>query len=481
MPYKGVIDVQPPSDDRSSSNFKCPDEMEGYYPDPDDCTVFHHCVRGKQYRLKCGNGTAFNKENGVCSWPLRADTGCGAVLYKAGLDDRSPSHRAKDARGGGRRVGVKKREGEDKFVRRGSEESSHRTSHAHNQQTREESSDRMVNKPLTRNEDEAVKGGNRKEGHDRDGKNSLRAGTTSETSTSSPSKVKLNEPNDAPNGGDKHSHEKESEHSPGHSQSSPENTKFATVSNQSKSTSGTKASTTTVSSSKTSRSPTESSAPKARSDDVEFLPGGVGSRQRTNAWPWEGTGKKQKARTATSTTTKTTIRSNSDNQGPSTTTQSPSVTQSLARKESPSTKETSTANPTTTHKVTTAKASPSVSTTPKPTTTAAATTTTTAATTTTTSSEASTVDGVKAEAYRVSGKNDFLTMISKTPKEFYASFFLCLHLIIIALCSRPVSPVPVPLTLGLNISGNYQLPFCPPFCTGGRVCPQLKMNPWREM
>ncbi|PVD31175.1 hypothetical protein C0Q70_06587 [Pomacea canaliculata] len=58
-------------------HFQCPGD--GFYADPNDCTYFYHCSIGKAFKFQCQNGTAFNRDKFVCSWPVGED-GCGGML-----------------------------------------------------------------------------------------------------------------------------------------------------------------------------------------------------------------------------------------------------------------------------------------------------------------------------------------------------------------------------------------------------------------
>lgn len=97
VPYSNFLQEEMTSSSSQGTNhFRCL-ETDGYYSDPDDCQAFHHCANGVAYRHVCGEGTAFNEEQGVCSWPL-TESGCGSVLgsaYKAVTNNNTKSQKEK--------------------------------------------------------------------------------------------------------------------------------------------------------------------------------------------------------------------------------------------------------------------------------------------------------------------------------------------------------------------------------------------------
>ncbi|XP_057337127.1 uncharacterized protein LOC130675448 isoform X3 [Microplitis mediator] len=48
---------------------KCPEQMTGYLPHPNDCKKFLQCVNGRTIIKSCGTGTVFNPIIGLCDWP----------------------------------------------------------------------------------------------------------------------------------------------------------------------------------------------------------------------------------------------------------------------------------------------------------------------------------------------------------------------------------------------------------------------------
>ncbi|XP_069705718.1 uncharacterized protein [Periplaneta americana] len=46
------------------SNFRC--TGEGYFPDPDDCTLFHICVKGTAYQFSCNSQNVYSHSRAGC-------------------------------------------------------------------------------------------------------------------------------------------------------------------------------------------------------------------------------------------------------------------------------------------------------------------------------------------------------------------------------------------------------------------------------
>jgi len=60
----GRCQVQPPP----KSAFKCAEGVEGYLPDPEDCSVYHFCAEKTSYDYKCASDTlAFNPQKAMCT------------------------------------------------------------------------------------------------------------------------------------------------------------------------------------------------------------------------------------------------------------------------------------------------------------------------------------------------------------------------------------------------------------------------------
>ncbi|CAJ0958996.1 unnamed protein product, partial [Mesorhabditis belari] len=49
-----------------SSNFSCHEKMDGFYPDPIECSRFYRCVSGQSYHFHCSPGTFFNPKSSDC-------------------------------------------------------------------------------------------------------------------------------------------------------------------------------------------------------------------------------------------------------------------------------------------------------------------------------------------------------------------------------------------------------------------------------
>ncbi|XP_053597438.1 uncharacterized protein LOC103578371 isoform X2 [Microplitis demolitor] len=58
---------------------KCPEQMTGYLPHPNDCKKFLQCVNGRAIIKNCGTGSVFNPINGLCDWPKNV-WGCENVI-----------------------------------------------------------------------------------------------------------------------------------------------------------------------------------------------------------------------------------------------------------------------------------------------------------------------------------------------------------------------------------------------------------------
>jgi len=54
------------------TNFTCPWDGEGYYPDPQYCHVYHYCLPGLHTVLECANGLWFSEPDETCMWPTEA-------------------------------------------------------------------------------------------------------------------------------------------------------------------------------------------------------------------------------------------------------------------------------------------------------------------------------------------------------------------------------------------------------------------------
>lgn len=54
------------------TNFTCPWDAEGYYPDPEYCHIYHYCLPGLHTVLECSNGLWYSEPDEGCMWPSEA-------------------------------------------------------------------------------------------------------------------------------------------------------------------------------------------------------------------------------------------------------------------------------------------------------------------------------------------------------------------------------------------------------------------------
>ena len=57
----------------STVAFRCPRNENGHFPDTSDCSVFHVCVNGRDFRLSCGNRLRYNPTLKVCDYPEKVN------------------------------------------------------------------------------------------------------------------------------------------------------------------------------------------------------------------------------------------------------------------------------------------------------------------------------------------------------------------------------------------------------------------------
>ncbi|KAK7087242.1 uncharacterized protein [Littorina saxatilis] len=308
-------------EDKEDSGFECPDDVNGYYPDPTDCRHFFQCVEAQKFRHKCANGTAFNIESGVCTWPMSAKSGCGVVLYRAEVEADHPQ----------KALGHKK----------------HHKKHAGHPSDRKRRSlpswasgalFRMADDPAGKKQKAASPKAAEKKQENRKAESSAQTKTDASTDTG------------AKNSGSKLAEE------------------------SSKSASSDKAKTSTSSTTTTASTPpttttTTTTAPGTKTDKVEPLPGVVDSIQRTSAWPWESVVRKRKQKSradyittkapSKTTTTQTTDKKSSSSSSSSTTTTVKSATTKKNTTPKASTTSSTTTKSTTTTTTTTKAPEPS--------------------------------------------------------------------------------------------------------------------------
>jgi hypothetical protein len=54
------------------TNFTCPWDADGYYPDSQYCHIYHYCLPGLHTILECATGLWYSEPDEVCLWPSEA-------------------------------------------------------------------------------------------------------------------------------------------------------------------------------------------------------------------------------------------------------------------------------------------------------------------------------------------------------------------------------------------------------------------------
>ena len=55
-----------------ASDFTCP-AVEGHYPDPEACNIYHQCAGGVAHATTCQPGLAWNVVINMCDWEANVD------------------------------------------------------------------------------------------------------------------------------------------------------------------------------------------------------------------------------------------------------------------------------------------------------------------------------------------------------------------------------------------------------------------------
>ncbi|XP_063617012.1 mucin-2 isoform X1 [Cydia splendana] len=83
------------ADIKRDADFDCPEEF-GYYPHPNDCTLYYVCVFGGALLESCTGGLMYSHELQTCDWPRNVGcdaTGTGAALVSDDLERISERER----------------------------------------------------------------------------------------------------------------------------------------------------------------------------------------------------------------------------------------------------------------------------------------------------------------------------------------------------------------------------------------------------
>lgn len=75
----------------------CNDKFDGFYDDPNDCTVFYQCLKGKASKRHCLRGMVFNALLKTCDtpqdFPCRTAEGAGTKQIENNTLEVKPSPR----------------------------------------------------------------------------------------------------------------------------------------------------------------------------------------------------------------------------------------------------------------------------------------------------------------------------------------------------------------------------------------------------
>ena len=75
----------------------CSDKFDGFYDDPNNCTVFYQCLNGKATKRHCLKGMVFNALLKTCDipqdFPCRTAQGAGAKQLENNMLEVKPSPR----------------------------------------------------------------------------------------------------------------------------------------------------------------------------------------------------------------------------------------------------------------------------------------------------------------------------------------------------------------------------------------------------
>lgn len=76
----------------------CTDKFDGFFEDPNNCTVFYQCLKGKATKRHCLKGMVFNPLLKTCDipqdFPCRTAEGADTVQIETNTPEVKPSPRA---------------------------------------------------------------------------------------------------------------------------------------------------------------------------------------------------------------------------------------------------------------------------------------------------------------------------------------------------------------------------------------------------
>ena len=97
----------------------CNDKFDGFFDDPNNCTVFYQCLKGKATKRHCLKGMVFNPLLKTCDtpqdFPCRTAEGAGAIQIETNTPEVRPSPRKEMNSDGGQSMTNLGTSGTDKW------------------------------------------------------------------------------------------------------------------------------------------------------------------------------------------------------------------------------------------------------------------------------------------------------------------------------------------------------------------------------
>jgi Chitin binding Peritrophin-A domain len=91
-PTGRALGLNPKTSSSSSSDFSCPEEF-GYFPHPNDCSLYYVCVFGGALLESCTGGLMYSHELQTCDWPRNVGCEVREVIAAAPAPPSAPAPR----------------------------------------------------------------------------------------------------------------------------------------------------------------------------------------------------------------------------------------------------------------------------------------------------------------------------------------------------------------------------------------------------